>query len=152
MKIIAKNKKAHFDYQVIETMEVGIVLRGDEVKSLRAGNVSMIGSFAIIHGGELFMINCKIALYEKAYVKDEEITSRSRKLLIHRRQLTKLVGEISCKGITLVPLMIYFNEKSKIKIELGLCKHKKASDKKQIIKERDIKRETSRELKNYISK
>ena len=152
MKIIAKNKKAFFDYQIMEKMETGIVLRGDEVKSLRAGNVSMVGAFATIHNGELFMINCKIALYEKAYTKDEEITVRSRKLLIHRKELTKLVGDISCKGITLVPLMIYFNEKGKIKIELGLCKHKKASDKKQIIKERDIKRETSRELKNYRSK
>ena len=154
MKLLAKNKKAYFDYQVLDTIEVGIVLRGDEVKSLRAGNVHMTGAFATIHEGELFMINCKIAHYEKAYSKssqDEDVTVRSRKLLVHRRELTRLVGDISQKGITLVPLSIYLNNKNKIKIELGLCKHKKSTDKKQLIKERDIKRETQRELKNYKS-
>lgn len=148
MKIITQNKKARFEYEVLDTLETGIVLTGDEVKSLRAGHVNLTGSFATITKGELFLLNCHITPYDKAYRKDEEAASRTRKLLIHRRELNKIVGEVSQKGITLVPLKLYFNPKSKVKVELGLCKHKKAAGKKQAIKERDIKRETSRELKN----
>jgi len=147
MKIITQNKKARFEYQVLDTLEVGIVLTGDEVKSLRAGHVNLTGSFATITKGELFLLNCHITPYDKAYRKDEDLAGRTRKLLVHRRQLNKLVGEISQKGITLVPLKLYFNPKSKVKVELGLCKHKKAAGKKQALKERDIKRETARELK-----
>ncbi len=148
MKIITQNKKARFEYEVLDTLETGIVLTGDEVKSLRAGHVNLTGSFATITKGELFLLNCHITPYDKAYRKDEEAASRTRKLLVHRRELNKIVGEVSQKGITLVPLKLYFNPKSKVKVELGLCKHKKAAGKKQAIKERDIKRETSRELKN----
>lgn len=149
MKIITKNKKALFDYEVLDKIEAGIVLTGDEVKSLRAGHVNLTGSFANIHKGELFLVNCHITPYEKAYRKDEDAAKRSRKLLVHKRELTKLVGDISRKGITVVPLALYFTGRSKIKVELGLCKHRKAAGKKQLLKERDIKRETSRELKNY---
>lgn len=147
MKIITQNKKARFDYEVHDTFEAGIVLTGDEVKSLRAGHVNLTGSFAVVTQGELFLLNCHITPYEKAYKKDEELASRSRKLLVHKRELNKLVGEISQKGVTLVPLKLYFNEKSKVKVEVGVCKHKKAVGKKQALRERDIKRETDRELK-----
>ena len=148
MKIISKNKKAFFDYQVLDTIEAGIVLTGDEVKSLRAGHINLTGSFATITKGELFLLNCHITPYDKAYRKDEDLASRTRKLLVHRKELNKLIGEVSQKGITLVPLKIYFNPKSKVKVEVGLCKHKKAAGKKQFLKEKDIKRETDRELKN----
>jgi SsrA-binding protein len=148
MKIISKNKKALFDYQVLDTIEAGIVLTGDEVKSLRAGHVNLTGSFATVTAGELFLLNCHITPYDKAYRKDEDLASRTRKLLVHRKELNKLIGEVSQKGITLVPLKIYFNPKSKVKVEVGLCKHKKAIGKKQFLKEKDIKRETDRELKN----
>lgn len=147
MKIITQNKKARFDYEVYDTFEAGIVLTGDEVKSLRAGHVNLTGTFAVVTQGELFLLNCHITPYEKAYKKDEELASRSRKLLVHKRELNKLVGEISQKGVTLVPLKLYFNEKSKVKVEVGVCKHKKAAGKKQALRERDIKRETDRELK-----
>lgn len=147
MKIITQNKKARFDYEVHDTFEAGLVLTGDEVKSLRAGHVNLTGSFAVVTQGELFLLNCHITPYEKAYKKDEELASRSRKLLVHKRELNKLVGEISQKGVTLVPLKLYFNEKSKVKVEVGICKHKKAAGKKQALRERDIKRETDRELK-----
>jgi len=150
MKIITQNKKARFEYEVLDTIETGIVLTGDEVKSLRAGHVNLTGSFATITKGELFLLNCHITPYDKAYQKDEETTSRTRKLLIHRRELNKIVGEVSQKGITLVPLKLYFNPRSKVKVELGLCKHKKAAGKKQVLKERDIKRETAREIKNVF--
>lgn len=149
MKIIIKNKKAFHDYEVLDKIEAGIVLTGDEVKSLRAGHVNLSGAFASIHQGELFMVNCHITPYDKAYRKDEDLAKRSRKLLVHKRELNKLIGDISRKGLTVIPLLIYFNARSKIKIELGLCKHRKAAGKKQLLKERDIKRETSREMKNY---
>ena len=151
MKIISKNKKAFHDYEILEKMEVGLVLKGDEVKSLRAGHINMTGAFATVHNGELFMINCHISPYEKAYDKSDDNSKRSRKLLLHKRELNRLIGDISCKGITLVPLCIYFNNKSKIKLELGLCKHRNAVGKKQVLKERDINRETSREMRGYKS-
>lgn len=149
MKIITQNKKAFHDYDILEKIEAGIVLTGDEVKSLRAGQVSLIGSFAAIKNGQMTLVNCRIAPYEKAYQKDEDAAIRSRILLLHKRQILKLIGEIAQKGITVVPLKFYFNEKSKIKVELGIAKHKKAPSKKKELKERDIKRETSRALKGY---
>jgi len=148
MKIIAKNKKAFFDYDILEKVEAGIVLKGDEVKSLRLGQVSLVGAYAVVTRNELFLINSRISPYEKAFLKDEEGATRSRKLLLNRRELNKLIGDIAKKGITIVPLMLYFNDKNKVKVELGIAKHKKAAGKKEAIKERDIKRETSRELKN----
>ncbi len=147
MKIIAKNKKAFHDYEILEKIEAGVVLTGDEVKSLRAGKVSMQGSFATIHDGELYMINCHVSAYEKAYQKREELATRRRKLLVHKRELNKLIGEISRKGITLVPLVLYFSDRGKVKVELGLAKHRKAEGKKEMLKERDISRQTRRELK-----
>lgn len=147
MKIIAQNKKAFFDYEILEKMEAGIVLTGDEVKSLRAGHCSLIGSYATFHKGELFLINANITPYSHAFSKNEKEATRSRKLLLHKRELMRLVGDVSKKGITILPLKIYFDEKGKVKVELGIGKHKKASQKKEVIKERDIKRQTRRELK-----
>lgn len=147
MKIIAQNKKAFHDYDISEKIEAGIALTGDEVKSLRAGNVSLVGSFAAIRNGEMTLVNCRIAPYEKAYLKDEEAATRSRILLLHKRQILKLIGEIAQKGITVVPLMFYLNDKSKIKVQIGIAKHKNAPSKKRELKERDIKRETSRAMK-----
>ena len=147
MKVIAQNKKAFFDYDIIEKIEAGLVLSGDEVKSLREGKVSLIGAFATIHGGELYLINCRISPYSKAYLKDEEAATRRRKLLLHKKQLNSLIGDISRKGITILPLRMYFNDRNIAKVELGVGKHKKAVNKKESIKERDIKRETSREIR-----
>jgi len=147
MKIIAQNKKAYHDYEILDKIEAGIVLTGDEVKSLRAGMANLTGSFATIHEGELFLVNCHITPYAKAFRKDEEQARRSRKLLLHKRELNKLIGEISRKGVTVVPLKLYFSNKNVIKVELGVAKHKKAAGKKQALKERDIKREAQRELR-----
>lgn len=148
MKLVAQNKKAFFDYEILDKLEAGIVLKGDEVKSLREGKVSLIGAFATVHGGELYLINCRISPYSKAFLKDEEAATRRRKLLLHRKQLNRLIGEISRKGVTIIPLRMYFNDKNIAKVELGIGKHKKAAGKKEAIKERDIKRQTSRELKD----
>lgn len=146
MKIITQNKKAFFEYHILDKIEAGIVLKGDEVKSIRAGQINLTGSYAVINSGELWLLNANITPYGFAYQKDIDPT-RTRKLLVHKKQLMKLVGDIARKGITVVPLKIYLNEKGKVKVELGLAKHKNASGKKQSIMERDIKRESGRELK-----
>jgi SsrA-binding protein len=147
IKTITQNKKAFFDYEVLDRLEAGIVLTGDEVKSLRAGHVSLVGAFAVVKDGELYLINCSITPYKQAYSKKEEPT-RSRKLLLNKRELDRLIGDISKKGVTLVPLSLYFNDRNKVKVEIGICKHKKAASKKAIIKERDIERQTRREIKD----
>jgi SsrA-binding protein len=148
MNVIARNKKAFFDYEILDKLEAGIVLNGDEVKSLRAGQVSLVGAFATIKQGELFLINCNIALYAQAYMKDKDVAERSRKLLLKRRELNKIMGDISKKGVTIVPLVLYFNERNIVKVELGVCKAKKAEGKKQTIKERDLDRQTRRDVKD----
>jgi len=148
MKIITQNKKAFHDYSILEKLEVGIVLTGDEVKSIRAGHVNLTGSYATVHNSELFLLNCNISPYKQAFDKREDHSTRTRKLLLHKGELNKIMGKIAQKGITVVPLKIYLNERGLIKVELGIAKHKNVADKKQALKERDIKRETSRELKN----
>lgn len=149
MKVIIQNKKALFDYEILYTVEAGVVLTGDEVKSLRANRGSLNGSFATVKGTELFLLNCNIPLYSHAYQKDEDTAVRTRKLLLNRGELNKLIGEVSKKGMTILPLKIYFNSKGLVKVELGVGRHRKAHDKKDLLKERDIARETRRELKNY---
>ena len=148
MKLITKNKKAFFEYEVLDTLEAGIVLSGDEVKSIRAGQISLIGSFAVVKQGELFLINCNISPYAQAYQKREDMASRTRKLLLHKRELHRMIGDISKKGVTVVPLSLYFNKRNLVKVELGVCKPKKDAGKKQVIKERDIERQTKREIKD----
>jgi SsrA-binding protein len=148
VKIIAQNKKAFHDYEVLDTIETGIVLTGDEVKSIRAGQVSLMGAFGTIHGAELYLINCNITQYAQAYQKSEEAATRRRKLLVHKKELNRLIGDVSRKGITLVPLKMYFNNRNIVKVQLGLCKHKKAANRKQELKERDLARETRRELRD----
>lgn len=148
MKIIAQNKKAFYDYEILEKFEAGIVLTGDEVKSVRAGKVNLKGSFATVHAGELFIINAHISPYSHAYQKGgEEVATRRRKLLARKKEIAKLAGEISRKGVTLVPLKMYITGKGLIKVEVGVCKHKKAHKRKEELRERDIKRQTQRELK-----
>lgn len=149
MKIIVQNKKALFDYEIQYKLEAGIVLTGDEVKSLRAGRASLNGSFAVIKNSELFLLNCNVSMYTHAYQKKEEEATRSRKLLVNRKQLNKLIGDVSQKGMTIIPLKLYLNERGLVKVELGIGRHRKATDKKELLKERDIKRETQKELKKY---
>lgn len=149
MKIIIQNKKALFDYEIAYSVEAGIVLTGDEVKSLRGNRGSLNGSFATVKDNELYLLNCNIPVYSHAYQKDDDLATRTRKLLLHRGELNKLMGEISKKGMTILPLKVYFNGKGRVKVELGIGKHRKAHNKKELLKERDIARETRRELKKY---
>jgi SsrA-binding protein len=153
VKIVVKNKRAFHEYEIKDKIDAGIVLTGDEVKSLRAGNVSLADSYATIYKGEVMLLNCYIAPYSHAYKKDQEEgledpSRRSRKLLLHRKEINKLVGAISRKGLTVVPLKMYFSSRGYVKVELGIAKHKKLVDKKRQLKERDIKREAEREIKN----
>lgn len=149
MKLITKNKRAFFDYEILDTLEAGIVLTGNEVKSIRRGTVSLSDAFAVVHEGEINLINCYIAPYSHAYSK-EDTSRRTRKLLLHRKEIDRLIGDISRKGYTIVPLKMYFSARSHIKIELGIAKHKKSVDKKRQLKERDLKRETAREIKEHM--
>lgn len=147
MKIITQNKKAFYDYNILDRIEAGIVLTGDEVKALRAGHGSLMGAFATVHKNEIHLINAHISPYSHAYSKSsDEYTRRTRILLLHRKEINKLIGDISRKGITLIPLKLYFN-KGKVKVEIGIAKHKNAHMRKEEIKERDIARETRREIK-----
>ncbi len=146
MKLITANKRAFHDYEILETLEAGIVLQGDEVKSLRQKHVSLNDAFATIHQGNVVLTNCYIAPYTHAYTK-VDTSRRARKLLLHKKEVNKLIGSISRKGLTLIPLKIYFNDRGYVKLELGLAKHKKAASKKRELKERDIKREAAREAK-----
>ncbi len=148
MKIITKNKRAFHDYEIKETIEAGVVLTGDEVKSLRQKNVSLVDSYATFHRGEINLLNCYIAPYSHAFLKQD--SRRNRKLLLHKKQIAKLVGEISRKGMTIIPLKIYFSNRGLVKIELGIGKHKKAASKKRELKERDILRSAKREVKYKI--
>ena len=147
MKLVIKNKRVFHDYQILDTMEAGIVLKGDEVKSVRNKNVSLNDAFAVVQRGEIVLINCYIGPYSHAYHPTKDTSRQSRKLLLKKREVNKLIGDISRKGLVLVPLKMYINNRGFIKVELGLAKHKKKVDKKRELRERDIKRETAREIK-----
>lgn len=147
-KIICLNKSANHEYFILERVEAGIVLEGSEVKSLRLSNVNLKDSFCQIYNGELFIKNMHIALYDKAGAFNTKDSRRDRKLLLHRDEIIKLNSKVAQKGLTLVPLKLYFKQ-ALIKMELGLCQGKHTYDKKRSIMEKDIKREKERELKNY---
>jgi len=141
-KIIATNRKAHFNYAILESFEAGIELRGTEVKSIRNGLASLNDSFAKAEGGEIFLYNMHIAPYEFGNIANVD-SVRSRKLLLHKRQIRHLSEEISTKRLTLVPLKLYFKN-GIAKIELGLAKGKQAYDKREAIKKRESDRELRR--------
>lgn len=142
MEII--NRKAKFDYQIISEIEAGIVLTGTEIKSIRNGKANIKDCYGIIKDNEVFLLNMHISQYEQGNIFNHDET-RTRKLLLHKREILKLNDAIRLQGYTLVPLKLYF-KKNKAKILLGLCKGKKTYDKRETIKERDIKRNIE---KNY---
>ncbi len=150
MKIIARNKKAYFDYDIIEEIEAGIVLNGEEVKSLRNNACSIKESYAKIDNEklEIFVHNMTIDHYRFSR-ENEANTKRKRKLLLHKREIKRLSRKIEEKGLTLIPLSVYFNNRNIAKIKLGLCKGKKLYNKKETIKRRDFEREQAREFKKH---
>ena len=139
------NRKARYDYEIEEEYEVGIVLKGTEIKSIREGKANIKDSYAIIRNNELFLLNTHISAYEKGNIFNHE-EDRTRKLLMHKKEIMKLSNKITLEGYTLIPLKIYF-VKNKAKVQLGLAKGKKNYNKKEAIKERDIKREMEKSLK-----
>ena len=145
-RIIAQNKKARYDYQILDTFEAGIVLLGSEVKSCRQGSMSLMDSYARIEKGEIYLVNAHISPYKFANQFNHE-PLRKRKLLFHRLEIKKFHGKLREKGQSLIPLKVYFNNRGKVKVELALAKGKKNYDRREDIKKRDIKRDTEKELK-----
>ena len=143
---IALNRKARFDYHITDTMEAGIVLTGTEVKSLRAGKANIQDAYAAEYKEELWLINSHIDEYTQGNRFNHQ-PLRHRKLLLKKREVSKLIGQLRTKGVTLIPLELYFNEKGIAKLALGLATGKKQHDKREAIKERDWKRDQARALK-----
>ncbi len=141
---IALNRKARFNYHVEETFEAGIVLAGSEVKSLREGKANIAESYATEDNGELFIINAYIPEYQKAGKFNNHETRRPRKLLMHAREISRLIGAVQRDGMTLVPLKLYFNDRGIAKIQLALARGKKIHDKRETAKKRDWQRQKAR--------
>ena len=139
------NRQAKHNYFIEDTYECGIELRGCEVKSIRAGKCNLKDSYAIIRSGEIFLLNVYVAPYKEGTIFNESET-RSRKLLLHKSEIRKLNDDIRLKGLTLVPLKLYF-VKDKVKIELGVCRGKKNYDKRESIKEKDLQRQARKDFK-----
>ena len=149
MQVIAKNKKAFYEYFINDTLEAGIVLSGDEVKSLREGKVSINESFAETENGELWLINANISSYKnssKVFISDEK---RKRKLLVKKKDISTLQGKVEREGYTIVPIKIYFNKKGLAKIEIAVAKGKKLYDKREDKKQKDWNKQKQRLLRNF---
>jgi SsrA-binding protein len=143
IKVVADNRKARFNYEIGETFEAGIALTGTEVKSLRAGKATIGESYADARGGELWLINSNIPEYLQAS-RFNHPPKRPRKLLLHKRQLNKLIGAVEREGMTIVPLKLYFNEKGRAKVQIALARGKKLHDKRETLKKRSWDRERGR--------
>jgi SsrA-binding protein len=142
-KVVADNRKARFNYEIGDTFEAGIALTGTEVKSLRQGKATIAESYADSRGREVWLLNANIPEYLQAN-RFNHAPKRARKLLLHRRQIDKLIGAVEREGMTLVPLKLYFNEKGRAKVELALARGKKLHDKRETEKKRDWQREKGR--------
>lgn len=149
MKIVAKNKKAFFDYEILEKYEAGVVLSGAEVKSIRAGRVNLKDSFIKIVKGEAFLFHAHISHLQTTHAFFKPNERRERKLLLHRKEIDRLLGKITMDGLTLVPLVLYFNKRNKVKIEIALAKGKNLHDKRETLKRKILDREAQMALKNY---
>lgn len=141
------NRKAKFDYEIVSTIEAGIVLKGTEIKSIRLGNANLKDSYAVIKNNEVFLLGMHISPYKEGNIFNHD-ELRTRKLLLHKKEIFKLRDKITLEGYTLVPIKLYFN-KNKAKILLGVAKGKKSYDKRESIKKRDIERDIKKQYKNY---
>jgi len=146
MKIVCQNRKAYHDYHIEETLEAGISLLGTEVKSLREGKANLKDSYVIIKERQAFLLNCHISPYSHGNIMNHD-PLRTRKLLLHRKEIDRLTGKVTAKGYTLVPLKIYFKG-SFAKVEIGVAKGKRFFEKRDTIKEREARREIERAMKN----
>ncbi|MEA3535481.1 SsrA-binding protein SmpB [Rhizobium sp. CC-YZS058] len=146
-KVVAENRKARFNYEIVDTYEAGLVLTGTEVKSLREGKANIAESYATDEGGEMWLINAYLPEYLQANRFNHE-PRRRRKLLLSKREVNRLQGAVNREGMSLIPLKIYFNDRGRAKLELALGKGKKLHDKRESEKERDWNRQKSRLLKD----
>lgn len=144
-KLVAQNRRARHEYEILDTIEAGIVLLGPEVKSLRQGKVSLAEAYATVRRGELWLMNVHISPYEQAG-RENPNPRRERKLLAHRAEISKLAGQVAERGLTLVPLSLYFQD-GRAKVELGLARGKRRYDKRQAIRKREEDREIDRVLR-----
>ena len=150
-KVITTNRKAHRDYEVLESIECGIELRGSEIKSIRGGKVNLDDSFGRVEGGEVILYNSHINPYAQASYLNVD-PRRPRKLLLHKAQIKRITGQLTQRGFTLIPLQIYFNERNFAKVQLGLCKGKKLYDRRQDIRRRELDLQMRRALKSRRKK
>lgn len=149
MKLIQKNKKAYFDFEIIDDIESGIMLKGDEVKSMRGGKCSINEAYAKIDRDKLEAYIIDMTVDRNPYGTHTVLeTNRKRKLLLHKNQIKRLLKKIEEKGLTLIPLEIYFNDRNIAKLKLGLCKGRREFDKRETIKRRDFERDQDRDIKN----
>ena len=146
MKILAENKKAYFNYRILEKFEVGVSLIGQEVKSIKTRGVNLAGSYVVIKNSEAFWIGARISPYQPKNIPPDYNPERSRKLLLKKSEIKYLIGKTKQKGLTLIPLRVY-TKRGKIKLEFGIAKGLKKVDKRELIKKREVERELKRELK-----
>lgn len=146
MPNLAENRKANFDYEILENFEAGIELKGFEVKAIKSGRINIAGSFAVPRGNEIWLLNVDIPPYQPKNTPEDYDQKRSRRLLLKSEEAKYLIGKIQSQSLTLVPIKVYTNH-GLIKVELGLGKHKKKSDKREVIRKREVKKEISRTLK-----
>ena len=147
-KIIVINRRVRRDYEILESIEAGMALKGSEVKALREGRVSLKESYAKVRGGEVFLVNAHISPYSHSSLQDHE-PLRDKKLLLHKSEIKRLTGKTEEKGLTLVPTKLYF-VRGRVKVELALARGKRQYDKRETIKRRDVEREIKRELKERL--
>ena len=148
IKIISDNRQARYLYEILETYEAGIELVGTEVKSIREGKVNLRDGYALIRNGEAWLLNAHISPYQASGQYFNHEPRRTRKLLLHRREISKLIGQVEQKGLTLVPLKMYF-KRGWVKVRIGLAKGKKIHDKRESIKRRQDQRDMARAMKRY---
>jgi len=146
VKVVCQNRKAFHDYFIEDTLEAGIALSGTEVKSLREGKANLKDSYVLVKGGEVFLLNCHISPYSHGNIMNHDPV-RTRKLLLHRKEIDRMSGKAAAKGYTLIPLKIYFKA-SFAKVEIGLAKGKRLFEKRDTIKEREARREIEKAMKN----
>jgi SsrA-binding protein len=148
IKIITDNRQARYLYEILETYEAGVELTGTEVKSIRAGRVNLKDGYALLRNGEAWLINVHISPYQASGQYFNHEPRRTRKLLLHRKEINRLIGQVEQKGLTLIPLKMYF-KRGWIKVSIGLAKGKKIHDKRESVKRREDQREMARAIKRY---
>lgn len=146
MQVHSVNKRALFEYEILETYEAGIELFGFEVKAIKTGHVNLAGAFVVVKDNEAWLLNASIAPYQPKNIPFAYDPERSRKLLLHKNEIRELIGKAAMKGLTLVPLRVY-TKGTRIKLAFGVCRHKKQHDKRETIKKRETEREIERTMK-----